>query len=185
MAKEGYIPQADRKKILLLCDDIRFTSGISTMAKEIVIGTSHRFNWVNLGAAITHPDQGKRFDVSQDTNGMAEITDSSVFIVPVSGYGNPDLLRQIIEMEKPDAIMFFTDPRYWIWLFQMENEIRKKIPMIYLNIWDDLPAPLYNKPYYESCDTLLAISKQTRNINELVLGEKAKDKIIKYVILWR
>jgi glycosyltransferase involved in cell wall biosynthesis len=84
-------------------------------------------------------------------------------------------------MEKPDAIMFFTDPRYWIWLFQMENEIRKKIPMIYLNIWDDLPAPLYNKPYYESCDTLLAISKQTRNINELVLGEKAKDKVIKYV----
>jgi glycosyltransferase involved in cell wall biosynthesis len=181
MAKEGYIPQADRKKILLLCDDIRFTSGISTMAKEIVIGTSHRFNWVNLGAAITHPDQGKRFDVSQDTNVMAEITDSSVFIIPTSGYGNPDLLRQIIEMEKPDAIMFFTDPRYWIWLFQMENEIRKKIPMIYLNIWDDLPAPLYNKPYYESCDTLLAISKQTRNINELVLGEKAKDKVIKYV----
>jgi glycosyltransferase involved in cell wall biosynthesis len=181
MAKEGYIPQADRKKILLLCDDIRFTSGISTMAKEIVIGTSHRFNWVNLGAAITHPDQGKRFDVSQDTNVMAEITDSSVFIIPTSGYGNPDLLRQIIEMEKPDAIMFFTDPRYWIWLFQMENEIRKKIPMIYLNIWDDLPAPLYNKPYYESCDTLLAISKQTRNINELVLGEKAKGKVIKYV----
>ena len=181
MAKEGYIPQADRKKILLLCDDIRFTSGISTMAKEIVIGTSHRFNWVNLGAAITHPDQGKRFDVSQDTNNMAEITDSSVFIIPTSGYGNPDLLRQIIEMEKPDAIMFFTDPRYWIWLFQMENEIRKKIPMIYLNIWDDLPAPLYNKPYYESCDTLLAISKQTRNINELVLGEKAKGKVIKYV----
>jgi glycosyltransferase involved in cell wall biosynthesis len=181
MAKEGYIPQADRKKILLLCDDIRFTSGISTMAKEIVIGTSHRFNWVNLGAAITHPDQGKRFDVSQDTNNIAEITDSSVFIIPTSGYGNPDLLRQVIEMEKPDAIMFFTDPRYWIWLFQMENEIRKKIPMIYLNIWDDLPAPLYNKPYYESCDTLLAISKQTRNINELVLGEKAKDKVIKYV----
>jgi hypothetical protein len=63
--KEGYIPQADRKKILLLCDDIRFTSGISTMAKEIVIGTAHRFNWVNLGAAIQHPDQGKRFDICQ------------------------------------------------------------------------------------------------------------------------
>ena len=45
--KEGYIEQAKRKKILLLSDDIRFTSGISTMAKEIVIGTSHRYNWVN------------------------------------------------------------------------------------------------------------------------------------------
>lgn len=151
------------------------------MAKEIVIGTSHRFNWVNLGAAINHPDQGKRFDVSQDTNNIAGITDASVFIIPISGYGTPEVVRQVIDMEKPDAIMFFTDPRYWIWLFQMENEIRKKIPMIYLNIWDDLPAPLYNKPYYESCDTLLAISKQTANINRLVLGEKAADKIIKYV----
>jgi glycosyltransferase involved in cell wall biosynthesis len=179
--KEGYIPQAERKKILLLCDDIRFTSGISTMAKEIVIGTSHRFNWVNLGAAITHPDQGKRFDVCQDTNNIAGISDSSVYIIPTSGYGNPDLLRQVIENEKPDVLMFFTDPRYWIWLFQMENEIRRKIPMVYLNIWDDLPAPIYNKSYYESCDTLLAISKQTANINRLVLGDKVKDRIVKYV----
>ena len=53
--------------------------------------------------------------------------------------------------------------------------------MIYLNIWDDMPAPLYNKSYYESCDTLMAISKQTQNINRLVLGNKAKDKIINYV----
>lgn len=179
--KEGYVKQADRKKILLLSDDIRFTSGISTMAKEIVIGTSHRFNWVNVGAAINHPDQGKKLDVSQDTNNLAGITDSSVFIYPTSGYGTQELIRMFIDLEKPDAIMFFTDPRYWIWLFQMENEIRRKIPMIYLNIWDDLPAPLYNKSYYESCDTLLAISKQTKNINEMVLGEKAKDKIIKYV----
>ena len=179
--KEGYIPQAERKKILFLCDDIRFTSGISTMAKEIVIGTAHHFNWVNLGAAIQHPDQGKRFDICQDTNLLAGISDASVFIVPISGYGTPEILRQVIDNEKPDAIMFFTDPRYWIWLFQMENEIRKKLPMIYLNIWDDLPAPIYNKAYYESCDTLLAISKQTANINRLVLGEKAKGKIVKYV----
>jgi len=179
--KEGYIPKGQRKTILLLCDDIRFTSGISTMAKEIVINTAHHFNWVNLGAAIQHPDQGKRFDICQDTSALAGIPDASVYIIPTSGYGTPELLRQVIGIEKPDAIMFFTDPRYWIWLFQMENEIRKKMPMIYLNIWDDLPAPIYNKPYYESCDTLLAISKQTANINRLVLGEKIKDKIVKYV----
>ena len=36
--------------------------------------------------------------------------------------------------------------------------------------------------YYESCDILLGISKQTENINRLVLlGDKAKDKIIAYV----
>ena len=164
-----------------MCDDIRMTSGISTMAREIVIGTSHRFNWINVGGAIQHPDAGKRLDISQDTNNIMGIPDSSVYIYPINGYGSQELVRQLIEVEKPDAIMFFTDPRYWIWLFQMESEIRKKMPMIYLNIWDDLPAPLYNKPYYESCDTLMAISKQTHNINTLVLGDKIADKILKYV----
>ena len=179
--KEGYIPQAQRKKILLLCDDIRMTSGISTMAREIVIGTAHRFNWVNVGGAITHPDKGKRFDLNADTNINAGIDDASVYLYPVDGYGTPELIRQMMVMEKPDAIMMFTDPRYWIWLFQMEHEIRKQVPIIYLNIWDDLPYPMYNKPYYESCDALLAISKQTENINRSVLGDVATEKVIKYV----
>jgi glycosyltransferase involved in cell wall biosynthesis len=177
----GYIPREKRKKILLLCDDIRMTSGISTMAREIVVGTANVFNWVNLGGAINHPDQGKRLNISEDTNKILGINDSSVFIYPINGYGSPDIIRQLITMESPDAIMFFTDPRYWIWLFQMENEIRKKIPMIYLNIWDDLPAPIYNKPYYESCDTLMAISKQTLNINKMVLGDKVKNKVLQYI----
>jgi glycosyltransferase involved in cell wall biosynthesis len=179
--KEGYIPQEKRKKILLLCDDIRMTSGISTMAREIVIGTAHHYNWVNIGGAITHPDKGKRFDLNDDTNKQAGISDASVYLYPIDGYGSPELIRQMIELEKPDAIMMFTDPRYWIWLFQMEHEIRKQMPIIYLNIWDDLPYPMYNKSYYESCDGLLAISKQTENINLTVLGDVAKEKVIKYV----
>jgi len=178
---KGYTPKDQRKKILFLCDDIRMTSGISTIARELVIGTSHRFNWINVGGAIQHPDNGKRLDISEDTNKIMGIPDASVFIYPINGYGSPELIRQMMDIEKPDAIMFFTDPRYWTWLFQMENEIRKKVPMIYLNIWDDLPAPLYNKSYYESCDTLMAISKQTLNINKLVLGDKAADKILKYI----
>lgn len=179
--KQGYIPKEQRKKILLLCDDIRMTSGISTMAREIVLGTAHRYNWVNVGAAINHPEQGKHLDICADTNRVAGISDASVFIYPCNGYGTQEFVRQLINVEKPDALMIFTDPRYWIWLFQIENEIRRKIPIVYLNIWDDLPAPLYNKPYYESCDTLMAISKQTLNINRLVLGDKAKEKILRYV----
>lgn len=177
----GYTPQAQRKKILFLCDDIRMTSGISTMAREIVIGTAHKFNWINLGGAINHPEQGRRLDVSQDTNNITGLKDASIFIYPINGYGSQEVVRQLIEMEKPDAIMFFTDPRYWTWLFQMEQEIRKKIPMIYLNIWDDLPAPLYNESYYDSCDALMAISKQTLNINRMVLGKKTEGKILRYV----
>ena len=179
--KEGYIPKDQRRLILFLCDDIRMHSGIATMAREIVLGTCHKYNWVNAGAAINHPEVGKRIDLSQDTSNRAGITDASVFLYPQNGYGDSTLIRKMLKEEKPDAIFFFTDPRYWEWLFQIENEIRTKVPMVYLNIWDDLPAPMYNESYYESCDTLLAISKQTENINRVVLGEKAKDKIIAYV----
>jgi hypothetical protein len=176
-----YLPQNERKKIMLICDDIRVHSGVATVARELVLNTAQHFNWVNIAGAIKHPEQGKRFDLSADTNTNTGLTDSSVFLYPVDGYGNPDLIRQMIAMEKPDAIMLITDPRYFEWLFQIENEIRKHIPIIYLNIWDDYPAPLYNKAFYESCDALLAISKQTKLINELVLGEKANKKVIEYV----
>ncbi len=178
---KGYIPKDKRKKILLMCDDIRTHSGIATVAKEIVLHTCHHYNYVNIGAAIKHPDQGKKFDLSNETDKLSGIKDSSVIIYPNDGYGNPDLIRTLLQIEKPDAVFIITDPRYWTWLFQIENEIRKKIPIIYLNIWDDYPAPMYNKEYYESCDLLMGISKQTVNINKLVLGEKAKEKIIKYL----
>ena len=177
----NYLPQNERKKIMLICDDIRVHSGVATVARELVLNTAQHFNWVNIAGAINHPEKGKRFDISTDTNTNTGLTDASVFLYPVDGYGNPDLIRQLIAVEKPDAIMLITDPRYFEWLFQIENEIRKEMPIIYLNIWDDYPAPLYNKAFYESCDALLAISKQTKLINELVLGEKAKNKVIEYV----
>ena len=177
----AYLPQNERKKILIVCDDIRVHSGVATVARELVINTAQHFNWVNVAGAINHPEQGKRLDLSQDTNKTTGLNDSSVMLYPTNGYGNPNLIRQLINIEKPDAIFLITDPRYFTWLFQMENEIRKQIPIVYLNIWDDYPAPMYNKAYYESCDALLAISKQTFNINKLVLGDKAKNKIIKYV----
>ena len=179
--KKGYVPKDQRKKILLMCDDIRTHSGIGTVAREIVVHTAHHFNYVNVGAAIDHPEAGKKLDLSSSTNDEVGIEDASVTIYPTSGYGNPDLVRQLIANEKPDAIFIITDPRYWAWLFQMEGEIRKQIPIIYLNIWDDYPAPRYNESFYESCDLLMGISKQTVNINKIVLGDKAKDKIIEYV----
>ena len=179
--KFRYVKKEDRKKILLLCDDIRMHSGIATMAREMVVGTAHHFNWLNLGAALQHPEAGTGFDISADVNNTLGIDDSWVRVLPNNGYGDAMQIRGLIAQEKPDAIMIFTDPRYWTWLFEIEREIRNEIPLMYLNIWDDYPAPLYNKSYYESCDLLMAISKQTKNINEIVLGDLAKEKVIKYV----
>ena len=179
--KNGSIKKEERKKILLICDDILVHSGVATIAKQLVINSCHHYNWVNIAGAIQHPNVGKRIDLSESIQKELGIEDANVTQYPVNGYGDANFLRQVMKVEKPDAIMLITDPRYFEWLFAIENEIRKTTPIIYLNIWDDYPTPLYNKAYYESCDALLAISKQTKLINELVLGDKVKNKVIEYV----
>lgn len=153
-----------KKKILLLSDDLRMASGIATMSKELVVGTAHKYDWFQVGAAINHPEQGKVLDVSEDIRNRYGIADANVKILPWNGYGNPDLLRQLMNSEQPDAILHFTDPRYWTWLYEMEHEIRQNCPILYYTIWDDLPDPLYNRNYYESCDWLGCISRQTYGI---------------------
>jgi len=163
-----------KKKILLLCDDIRVHSGIATMAKEFVIGTAHLYDWVQIGAAVKHPEEGKVFDVSDEVNKEAGITDSYVKIYACSGYGNAQILGQVMNMERPDAILHFTDPRFWQWLYQIEHEIRQLVPIMYYNIWDDLPYPFWNEPFYESCDLIMNISRQTQNIVKNVLRKFPK-----------
>ena len=137
------IKQKDRKKIIMLADDIRMHSGVAGMAREIVMGTAHKYNWFNIGAAINHPEVGKILDISADVNKQLDLTDAWIRILPSNGYGDPMLLRNVIKQEKPDALFIFTDPRYWVWLFDMEREIRTKIPIFWYNIWDDYPSPLY------------------------------------------
>ena len=154
----------DKKKILLLSDDLRMSSGVGTMSREIVMGTLEHFQWVQIGGAIKHPDAGKFIDMNDSVRKETGIEDAYLKIVPVSGYGNPELLRHMIATEKPDAILHYTDPRFWEWLYQMEHEIRMEIPIFYYNIWDDLPYPMWNEPFYESCDLIMNISKQTHNI---------------------
>jgi len=170
--KEGYIKQEDRKNILFLADDCRIPSGIGTMTREIIIGNAHRFNFFQLGAAIKHPEAGKIFDLSEDINKQQGIQDSCVFVYPFDGYGNPEVVRGLVDKHKIDAIIHFTDPRYWNWLYRMSAEIRQNLPIFYYHIWDDLPAPHYNKPFYQSCDLLMGISKQSNNIAKIVLGGK-------------
>ena len=180
--KEGYIPREKRKKILMLSDDIRTHSGVGCQARNIIMNTAHHFNWVNLGGAVNHPDKGQGFDISDDINKMTNISDSSVKVLAMDGYGNSSVLRSLIYQEKPDAIVHFTDPRYWIWLYQMENELRQNIPLIFYTIWDDLPYPMYNREFYRSDDMLLGISKQSTNIVKNVLRSHPKeDWAVKYV----
>ena len=155
---------AEKKKILLLSDDLRMTSGIATVSKEFVMGSMDRFHWVQLGAAVKHPDQGREIDLGEDARKESGVSDASLKIIPWTGYGDANILRQLIMRHQPDAILHFTDPRYWRWLYEIEAEIRENIPILFYHIWDDLPDPKYNRDYYESCDWLGCISKQTYGI---------------------
>ena len=169
-----------KKKILLMSDDLRMHSGVATVSKDIVFETLHEYDWVQIGGAISHPEKGKIVDMSAGLEKDFGIKDGYLRIYPVDGYGNEDILREVIEIEKPDAILHYTDPRFWIWFYNMESEIRRDIPIFYYNIWDDLPDPQYNTNYYKSSDLLMAISKQTYGINKRLLPEY-KDWQITYV----
>jgi len=155
---------AKKKKILLLSDDLRMSSGIATVSKELVFGTFDKYDWVQLGAAVNHPEKGKEIDLGEDARKVSGVEDASLKIIPWTGYGDANILRELIMRHQPDAILHFTDPRYWRWLYEMEAEVRQNIPILFYHIWDDLPDPHYNRNYYESCDWLGCISRQTYGI---------------------
>ena len=150
-----------KKKIMLLSDDLRMSSGVGTVSKNFVLGTMDKYDWVQVGGAIKHPEQGKVVDMNDSIRKETGVEDAYLKIYPISGYGNQEILRGITNIEKPDAILHYTDPRFWVWLYQMEHEIRQNIPIFYYNIWDDRPTPRYNEFFYESCDLIMNISKQT------------------------
>ena len=163
-----------KKKILLLSDDLRMSSGVGTMSKEFVLGTIHHYDWVQIGGAITHPENGKKVSMDKVTSEETGVKDAKLTIYPTNGYGNQDLLRNVLNFEKPDAILHYTDPRFWGWLYAMEHEIRQHIPIFYYNIWDDWPAPQYNEFFYESSDLIMNISKQTVAIVKEVAKKKPR-----------
>jgi hypothetical protein len=89
-----------KKKILLLSDDLRMTSGIATMSKEIVLGTLHKYDWVQLGAAIKHPEAGKIVDINDDVRKRTGVEDANLKVIPYNGYGDMGILRKLINEEK-------------------------------------------------------------------------------------
>jgi glycosyltransferase involved in cell wall biosynthesis len=156
--------EKDKPKILLLSDDLRMSSGIATVSKELVFGTLDKYHWIQLAAAVEHPDAGKEIDLGEDARRISGVEDASLKVIPWKGYGDANILRELITRHQPDAILHFTDPRYWRWLYEIESEIRQETPILFYHIWDDLPDPVYNRDYYESCDWLGCISRQTYGI---------------------
>lgn len=161
-----------RNKILFLSDDIRGFSGVSNISKKLILNTCADYDWVQLSASATEGNN-QIIDVSDSITKITGVDDTYVRLYPVNGYGNPVVLRELIKREQPDAILHMTDPYRWNWLYEMEHEIRKSIPMLYYHVWDNTPYPHFLKDIYDSCDWVGCISKLThRCVNKVVPEHK-------------
>jgi len=151
-------------KILTLSDHPFSPSGVGTQTKYIVEGLlkTGKYQVLSLGGAIKHQDYRPQ---------KTEQWGDDWVLVPVDGYGNKDMIRSILRTEKPDVIWFMTDPRFWGWLWEMENEIRPNIPMVYYHVWDNYPYPTFNRRFYLSNDHIATISKLTDDIVATVAPE--------------
>ena len=144
-------------KVLTISDHPLSPSGVGTQTKYFIeaLLKSGKYQVVSLGGAIKHEDY---------TPKRVEPFTDDWTIYPVNGYSNHEEVRSIIQKEKPDILWFMTDPRFYGWLWEIENEIRASMPMVYYHVWDNFPAPHFNAPFYDSTDEIVCISKVTHEI---------------------
>jgi glycosyltransferase involved in cell wall biosynthesis len=161
---------SDKIKIFTISDHPLSPSGVGTQTKYIIEGMlkTGKYQFVSFGGAVQHPDHKP-----QKTEQWGE----DWVIWPVDGYGNPDMVRGMINQQKPDILWFMTDPRFYDWLWNIENEIRVKVPMVYYHVWDNYPYPSFNRPKYLSNDHVACISKLTHDIVQTVAPEVSSSYI--------
>jgi len=151
-------------KVLAISDHPLSPSGVGSQTKyfiEALLKTG-RYEFVCLGGAVKHNDyRPQKIEPWKD--------DWRIF--PIDGYGNHEIIRSILQKEKPDVLWFMTDPRFYGWLWEIENEIRTNIPMVYYHVWDNFPGPNFNGIFYRSTDEVVCISKVTHKILQEVSPE--------------
>lgn len=146
-----------KKKILVIADSPQAPSGVGTQTRYMIeeMLKTGEFSFYCLAGAIKHIDYRiQKIDPWGD----------DLIVKPVNGYGDPSIIRALMRDYKPDALWFMTDPRFFVWLWGMENEIRPNVPMIYYHVWDNYPYPKFNKSFYDSNDVICTISKVTDDI---------------------
>lgn len=82
------------------------------------------------------------------------------------------MLRMALATEKPDALFLFTDPRFFIWVWEMEEEIHQICPIVYWHVWDNEPWPEFNRVLYESTDLINCHSHLTYSMVKERFPEK-------------
>ncbi len=150
----------NRKKILWLSDHPLIPSGVGIQARYVIQGLldTGKYQFTCLGGAIKHPDYTPQ-QVAPETYGPG-----NWIIHPTDGHGNKEQLRAFLAREKPAALVLFTDPRFFTWVWEMEDEIRQVCPIVYWHVWDNDPIPEYNRAIYGATDYIMSLSLKTYGI---------------------
>lgn len=146
----------------MLSDHALSTSGVGCQSRFLIDGLLQKGTWSfrQFGAALKHVN----YDV-------IHVNDDFI-IRPIDGFGDRNLILQTIATEKPDVLLLFTDPRFFIYIWEMHDEINEICPIAYWHVWDNRPTPHYNKVLYEATDLINCHSHLTYQIvNEIVPGK--------------
>ena len=138
-------------KVLVLSDHALSTSGVGTQTRHLISGLLSKGCWTfrQFGAAMKHSDY------------RTVVVNEDFIIKPIDGFGSRDLIRVTLATEKPDLLLIFTDPRFFTWLFEMEDEIHQICPIAWWHVWDNDPFPAFNDAYYKSTDLINCHSHMT------------------------
>jgi|TARA_R100000030_G_scaffold40373_2_gene30366 glycosyltransferase involved in cell wall biosynthesis len=149
-------------KVLVLSDHALSTSGVGTQTRHLIEGLLKKGCWSfrQFGAALKHQDY------------RTVVVNEDFIIKPIDGFGSADLIRVTLATEKPDVLFIFTDPRFFTWLFDIEDEIRQICPIVWWHVWDNYPYPKFNDVYYEATDLINCHSHMTYTM----LKEKYPEK---------
>ena len=153
----------NKTKILIISDHALSTSGVAIQSKYLIEGlvNTGKYKVVQIGAARYHEDLTPQ-KVNKDFT-----------ILPCVGFGDKETIRSLLVSEKPDALIVFTDIRFFSHIWNMEDEIHEVCPILYWHVWDNYPVPDYNDYVYNSVDKVNCISHLTYDL----LKSKHRDKI--------
>ena len=151
-----------KMKIMLISDHALSTSGVGCQSRYLANGLIAKGDWTirQFGAALKHSN----YDIQQPH--------PDFIIKPIDGFGDPDMLRVALASEKPDVLLIFTDPRFFTWLWAMEDEIHQICPIAYWHVWDNYPVPEFNRSYYASTDLINCHSYLTYEIVKEMFPER-------------
>lgn len=160
--------------VLTISDHPLLPSGVGTQTKYMIeaLLNSEKFNVISLGGAVKHKDY---------TPVKVDGYPGTWEIFPINGYGDQRTIMAFIRERKPDILYFMTDPRFYEWLWSIDDNIRENIPMVYYHVWDNYPYPQYNQKFYEANDVIASISKVTSDIVQNV-APRVKEEYVPHAV---